>query len=314
MASTFDYLAETQPIRVCKKKKNRFHQWCLRLFPPKRQSTYNIEVTQVILRRKGGMPADVRRRKLLSSFSFASLYLLAILLAETLTTIFFPVAGIISHALLMTAIFIHAAFSRNIVRQHMLATLALAPLIRIVSLAMPLQNFVFPLWYLLVGAPLFLSASLVARFINFRPSDIGLRFSNWPMQILFGFTGIILGWIEYHILRPEPLADAITLDKIWMPALILLFFTGVLEEVIFRGLMQRTFFNALGQVPGLIFVSLIFAVLHLGYHSIPDMIYVFIVAVLFGSVVARSHTLLGVILAHGLTNISLFLVFPFLIH
>ena len=40
--------------------------------------------------------------------------------------------------------------------------------------------------------------------------------------------------------------------------------TGLLEEVIFRGLMQTAFVKGLGKIAGLLYVSIVFAVLHLG--------------------------------------------------
>ena len=38
----------------------------------------------------------------------------------------------------------------------------------------------------------------------------------------------------------------------------------------------------------------------------------FVVAIFFGWIVAKTNSLLGVTLAHGLTNIMLFMVMPYL--
>jgi LysM repeat protein len=56
----------------------------------------------------------------------------------------------------------------------------------------------------------------------------------------------------------------------------------------------------------------LFAVLHLGYRSLLNLLFVFGVALLFGLIAQRRGTLLGVSISHGLTNVSLYLVFPFL--
>ena len=88
--------------------------------------------------------------------------------------------------------------------------------------------------------------------------------------------GIDLGYIKYLILRPEPLADELTLRAIWFPALILVVFTGFLEEIIFRGLMQTAFRAKIGRWLGILLVSGLFAVLHLGYQSLLDVIFVFL--------------------------------------
>ena len=65
-------------------------------------------------------------------------------------------------------------------------------------------------------------------------------------------------------------------------------------------------------VPGLVYVSALFAVLHIGHLSVADVMFVFLVGLVFASLVRRTGSLFGVTLAHGATNIGLFLVFPFL--
>jgi membrane protease YdiL (CAAX protease family) len=54
-------------------------------------------------------------------------------------------------------------------------------------------------------------------------------------------------------------------------------------------------------------------VLHFGYHSLLDVVFVFAVAVFFGWVLLRTRSIVGVTLSHGLTKIRLFLVFPLLL-
>ena len=250
--------------------------------------------------------------KLFTPNTILILYLFGIILAETLTTLSNPMVGVICHAVILTGLFMHSALTSSQTYRRILVTLSLAPLIRIISLSLPLQDYIFSYWYMLVGAPLFLSAILVARNADLRPAEIGLNFSKWPLQILFGVVGIGLGYVEYQILRPQPLSNALTLEQIWLPGLILVIFTGLLEEVIFRGLMQKAFVDGLGRFKGVLFVSIVFAVLHVGYQSALDVLFVFGVALLFGFIALRSRSILGVTLAHGLTNFSLFLVYPFL--
>jgi membrane protease YdiL (CAAX protease family) len=192
--------------------------------------------------------------------------------------------------------------------------LALAPLIRLLSLAFPLTNFPTIYWYAVVGLPLFIATLMSVRVAGLNRNMIGLHFSwrSLPVQLLIALSGLAIGFIEYLILRPDPLVAELSWELIWLPALILLLFTGLLEELIFRGVMQTSSIQVLGQL-GIVFVAIVFAVLHMGYGSILDMIFVFAVAMIFGLLVQRFRSLLGVSLAHGLTNISLYLIFPFLL-
>ena len=150
------------------------------------------------------------------------------------------------------------------------------------------------------------------RISGYAPAEVGLTLGrSLPLQTLTGLSGLGLGYLEYRILHPTPLALSFTLGSIWLPALILLLFTGLLEELIFRGLLQRASQALLGNL-GPVYVSLAFAVLHIGYRSLADIAFVFAVGLLFSLVSGRSRSIWGVTLAHGLTNISLFLVFPFI--
>ena len=105
---------------------------------------------------------------------------------------------------------------------------------------------------------------------------------------------------------------ALRLELIWLPALILLVFTGFLEELIFRCVLQYTALQQLGRL-GIPYIAVIYAVFHLGYHSVLDLLFVFGVALVFGWFVWRTGSILGVILSHGLTNITLYLVLPILL-
>ena len=242
-----------------------------------------------------------------------SFYLAGIVLAEALTTLVAPALGMICHAFLLAGLFAHGALSRHSISQRMLVTLALAPLIRILSLSLPPNDYIFYFNYLLAGAPLLLSAVLVVRVTGFQLEEVGLRLSGWPVQLLVGLTGIGFGYVEFLILHPKPLVSAITLAQVWLPALILLIFTGFLEEFIFRGLMLKAFADGMGKLSGIVYISVVFTVMQLGNRSALQMLFVFAVALFFGWMALRTRSILGVTLAHGLTNVCLFLVFPFLV-
>lgn len=238
-------------------------------------------------------------------------YLLVIALAELSTTVLEPRLGMVVHCLLLAGLLLHASLVEGARERAFLLTVAFAPLIRILSLSLPLARFPVIYWYLITSLPLFAAAWIVARTLGYAPSEIGLRWGNLPLQLLIGLSGIAFGAIEYLILRPQALIPTFAWRDIWWPALILLVSTGFLEELLFRGLQQRAALDWLGRW-GVVYVAALFGVLHLGYNSFLDVVFVFAVGLFFGWAVYRTRSLLGVTLAHGLTNIVLFLVMPFL--
>jgi membrane protease YdiL (CAAX protease family) len=241
-------------------------------------------------------------------------YLLMISVAEAITTLVEPLLGMVLHGLVLVMLLIHGSVTHRRVLRRFLILLSISPLIRIVSLSLPLQKIGLPLiyWYLVIGVLLFLAAFIASRVTDLRGSRIAWTWGVWPQQLGIGLIGFGLGYVEYLILKPGPLAAYVTWVDIVTAGLILMIFTGVLEEYIFRGLMQSATMQMMGRF-GLVYVALLFAVLHLGYHSLVDVLFVLIVGLLFGWLVWKTQSILGVSLAHGIANISLYVMFPLLI-
>jgi membrane protease YdiL (CAAX protease family) len=240
-------------------------------------------------------------------------YLLFLATAELVTTFSSPQFGLGLHGLLLIGLFIQASMSRVRAHRRFLFSIALAPLIRLLSLSMPLAEFPSYYWYAIIGVPLILAAYMVFRLTGYKPADVGLSARKLPFQFIIGVFGLPLGWVEYQILKPAPLVQSFSLQDILIPALILLVFTGFIEEFIFRGLMQRAAENIMGRY-GPYWISLLFAVLHIGYRSIADFAFVLAVGLLFAYIVKRTSSIWGVTLAHGLTNIALYTLIPMLLH
>lgn len=241
----------------------------------------------------------------------ALIYLTLITAAEVLT-ILNPWSGLILHSLILVALLFHGATTRPTASRRFLIVLTLAPLIRILSISLPLRNFPLVFWYLIIGGLLFVAALLALRVSGLGARRIGLTVRSWPIEIGIAFLGTLLGWIEYFILYPAPLIPQWTWGNFLLAAFILLVFTGILEEFIFRGLIQEASIGVLGR-GGLIYTAFLFAILHVGYLSLSDVLFVFGVGLMFGLIIARTRSLLGISLAHGLTNITLYLVYPFLL-
>jgi len=241
----------------------------------------------------------------------AIIYLLAITVAEAVTVLVQPVWGIVCHAIVLVAVVIHSALASDYRYRHLILSLALVPLVRIISLSLPLVSIPQIWWYPIIYAPLLAAAIMVVHILGLRAREVGLNFSSFPVQLAVGLSGLLFGVIEYFILAPEPMITELTWQEVWLPALIFLMCTGFVEEFIFRGVLQRTATEAFGSWWGIIYVSLLFAVLHVGFLSLIDVVFVFLIALFFGWVVKKTGSLFGVTLAHGITNTLLYLVVPF---
>jgi hypothetical protein len=236
---------------------------------------------------------------------------LAITGAELVTALVNPTGGVVFHTFILFALLLHAALVSPRPSSKLYLALSLVPLIRILSLSLPLADVPQIYWYLIIATPLLIATFIVILMLGYRPRDVGLTLNKLPLQLLIAMTGIAFGFIEYQILKPEPLIGALTLQGIMRPAIIMLIATGFAEELMYRGVMQRSSLEAMGTW-GLLYITAIFAVLHIGYLSAVDVLFVFAIGLFFALMVKKTGSLLGVSLSHGITNIFLFLIIPFL--
>lgn len=256
---------------------------------------------------------DIKSAVSNKDYFFIWLYAAAVTAAEIITAYCNPLYGIACHVVLLVALLVHASLVYKQAINLVYLTLSLAPLIRILSLSMPLIG-VPPMYrYLIISIPLFAAAAYVMILAGFKSREVGLIVGNLPLQLLVAFLGVPLGLMEYLILRPAFLAPELTFRHVWLPALILLVSTGFLEEFIFRGIIYRAAVETLGRWYSIIYISFIFGVLHITHRSPADLVFVFVVALLFSITVGFSRSLLGVSLAHGLTNIGLYIIWPYLL-
>ncbi|PZA06393.1 CPBP family intramembrane metalloprotease [Meiothermus sp. Pnk-1] len=238
------------------------------------------------------------------------LYLGILLAAEGLVAGAYP-AGLALHLALALALLVHAAFAREALGR-LYAALALAPLVRVVSLSIPAGLVGPTTQYAVVGLPLILASLIAARQLGYTWGEVGLSLRGIWGQIPLAALGPLLGWLERQIIQPAPLAASLELSTLIWPVLSLILFTGLSEELLFRGLMQRAAVGALGPAQGILYVALVFGTLHLGWHSFPEVLFAMAVGLALGWIVYRTGSILGAVLAHGVANVFLFIVLPVL--
>lgn len=248
------------------------------------------------------------------SIVVAVVYFATVVVAEIVTAMVHPLWGMIFHVAVLGALLVHASLPVLPVQRGLLLSLAMAPIIRIVSLGLPLGQFE-PLWrYAIAALPLMAASGVIMQSIPLGARDIGIRLparQSWVVTAHVALSGVVLGIVEFIILQPDPIVSKLTFQTVLLAAVILVVGTGVLEEVVFRGILQVTATKALGLWPGILFTSALFGVLHVGHLSVIDVAFVTAVGLYFAIVVHLTRTLIGVSIAHGLTNTMLFVVLPF---
>jgi len=238
-------------------------------------------------------------------------YIVFIVVAEVVTSFVDPGYGLLFHSLILISLLVLSSLKHGEnPSSRLYLSLSLAPLIRIISLSLPLTNFPSYTWYIVVNIPVLVATLAMMRVQGIGFKDAGVVFRK-PLEVAWiALTGIPLGFIDYFILRPEPLAPSLSFWNLVFLAVGLGLSTGFVEELVFRGIMQRNAVEAFGERRGLIGVALVFAALHIGWLSIIDLVFVFSIGLFYGFMTLKKGNIIGVSLSHGITNIILFLVAP----
>ncbi len=238
------------------------------------------------------------------------IYLFTFGAAEYITYFVNVTSGIIFHFIILLSLFVCSSAIKTSGKPRFWLALGLVPFMRIASLVMPTNDTSEIFWYILTAIPV--SAAIIALVRNLKISteDIGLDFRKPVIQILVALNGLGLGFIDYLFLKPDALNNQLTITMTLFPALILLVFTGFMEEIAFRGVLQHEA-SKLGTW-GWVFVASIYTVMQIGQGSPWHSLLTLGIALFFGWIVKKTGSIWGVSLAHGLLNIGLFLVFPHL--
>jgi uncharacterized protein len=237
------------------------------------------------------------------------LILFGALIAVAELLIFF---GYLSAAVTIDAInLIILVLSAAYIQNRVYPVLMLLPLFRLLNLAMPvffnLTLYSFPLIY----APMFIPMYLIIKNKTLNHEELGLTLRGIQYYAPLGIaTGMLLGWVEYSVLRPQVLTDSVGIAGLIELSVVMIFFVGLVEEFIFRSCLQTVAIERLGQIQGVLFASFLFGFMHAGYHIAPEILFTFCAGVVFGIMFLKTASLPLVALAHGATNVALFLIVP----
>ncbi len=242
---------------------------------------------------------------------FCGAYLVLIAVAEA-STIYNSTLGIAFHIAILFALLTYSVLAKNSAFSGFSLALAIVPLIRILSLSMPLAHFAFIMWFLLISIPIFIAifACIIIQGLSLK--DVGIAFSKVkgiPIEVGVVLLALPAGILEYRILTPGPLLYELSSTLLIAPALIMIIYTGFVEELAFRGLLQYHAVKTMGWW-GILFITTTFAIMHIGNLIYWDVLLAFGVGGVYALVVKKTGSLYGVSLSHGLLNVILFLIAP----
>lgn len=237
--------------------------------------------------------------------------LFAILIAEAFIFFKYYKYGTSVHIITLLVLSLSAYRTRNTETSNLLQALALLPLFRILNTTMPIfftqTLYIFPLVY----GPIFISIYYVANNQKFTRYELGMSLEKMHIYLPASiFLGMVLGKIEYNIINVESLVPVLTLKNILIFAVIMIVFTGLAEELLFRSIVQTRLEQTIGSSYGLISASLLFGAMHSGYGTIYEILFTFSAGFLLGYLFQKTRSLPFIAITHGLINTFLFGFIP----
>lgn len=240
-------------------------------------------------------------------------FLAALGIAELLSDRLAPATGIWMHAMLAGWLLVRGGQKVSTARGKFYIAISTMALVRIISFAIS-PKLVPGIWYYVAAeTPLMLFALIGAWSLELPVlKTLG---AVWPKRGL-GWSALVvvsspvIGWLEGHILHPTALSANGSLSAIIIPALLLTAFTGFSEEWLFRGLIQSTAAKWMGPVAALIFTAIGWGLLHIGWNSGIDVVFVMSVGVFWCWIRMRTESTWATAIAHGIANVVLFCVLP----
>ncbi|HYS71134.1 MAG TPA: CPBP family intramembrane glutamic endopeptidase [Thermoplasmata archaeon] len=242
-------------------------------------------------------------------------YLIALVIGEAFAARGEATLAIAVHLAVLFALVFHGATlsSREPALARFLTAMTLAPTLRVLSLSVPFWRFTIIQWLAIMTVPLLAACYAILRALPLTRKEVGLTLGplhGLPSQVGIALTGIPLGAAEFLLLRPTAWIADYSAASFGFAVLAIALATGLAEELIFRGILQQVGGRVLGPTNGLLYVTAVFAALHLGSGSIADVGFAFAVGLLYAWLVLRTRTLSGVVVAHTLINVMLYLVVP----
>ena len=224
---------------------------------------------------------------------------------------FSPVSGGLLYCVWLVVLLCHYSwYATDAPYRRVLAALLLVPLLRILSLTMPLAELPILSWYIFIGVPLLIAVIPLARLLELSPAELGLEMGQWPLQMIFPMLGIPLAMAAFWILPADPVVASTDWGTIGISALVLLIFTGFTQEIVFRGVIQSVMRECFGPIAAIGYATILFTLMYIGVGSLEYLGFIALLGLLLGWWRDYTGTIWGGVLAHGLMNSWVLVILP----
>jgi len=233
----------------------------------------------------------------------------AIAQAEAVVALVGATAGAIYHGVLLIVLLEAYLIVDGPTERRAAVVLALLPLLRLLSLTVPSPLWPPACWQGAIAALLLFAAARAARLAGVPWPALWPGRWSWAAEAHVALSGVELGLVALAVLRPVPLAGSGAGALTIAGMLLLVFCAGVVEELVFRHLVQQVLEECFGRA-GFAIGAALYASTFAGSLSPLAMLSAGVLGLFWGLWVRSKGSVWSVAAAHGLLNVILLLGWP----
>jgi membrane protease YdiL (CAAX protease family) len=229
-------------------------------------------------------------------------YVAAIAGVEAVAAFGSPVTAAALHGVLLAILLGHYLWTG----ERAIAALSLVPLLRISGLALASSHLTAT--YVLAGLPVLAGIILAAHALDV-PGVLAVwqirRRSQWHVAL----ATLVIARVAAALLSVPPVSSGGSAAELLAAAAAVFVFAGVLEELLFRGVIQATL-EPVARGWSVVLADTLFAATYLGSGSPAYAVFMALFGLACGWWVRRTGSVAGAAVAHGLLAAGVLVVWP----
>lgn len=189
--------------------------------------------------------------------------------------------------------------------------LMLLPILRLINLSMPIFFDTTLYTFVFIYGVLAIPVAVIIIHQKHSLEQIGVSMKNIGIYMVLSVPlSFILGFGEYVTIKAEYIIPDLTFGNLLKLTVIMVFFVGLIEELVFRSILQTRLAQALSISESLLITSLLFGLMHSGYGTSYEIFYTAFIGFLMGLTFYKTKSLPFITVLHGFINVFLFGIFP----
>ncbi|MFY9339044.1 MAG: CPBP family intramembrane glutamic endopeptidase [Methanosarcina flavescens] len=217
----------------------------------------------------------------------------------------------IAYTLLLLALSFSIAVTENYQVRKIYQALLILTIFRLINFSMPIFFEINLYSFIFIYAPLAIPITIATthqEIVHENKRDTLKKLWIYiPLSVLTGFA---FAQAEYILIGARGLIPDLSSANLLALIVIMVFVVALIEELMFRAILQTSLEEFLGPAGGIILASLLFGIMHSTYGTPFEMVYTFFVGGFLGYLFYRTRSLPLVVMIHGSINVFLFGILP----